>query len=213
MSKRTNRIGVFLFALGLVGTWLLASGCQWKSVATPLAPELAGNDPDVQMEFWHSLVDRKVTSNDEAFHGLLLYLDQEDPAPNYDARVSLLKERKMLPARFDEPADVAIRRGTLAVALAQTLEIKGGLTMRVVGPTPRYATRELQYVAVYPPGSPNQTFSGSEFLGIMGRVEDYERKFAIKAPAADLPEEEPTDEDEIAEQAKPEATTVEKDIP
>jgi hypothetical protein len=47
--------------------------------------------------------------------------------------------------------------------------------LSVLGPTPRYATRELQYIGVYPPSSPEQVFSGTELVGIMGRVEDYQR--------------------------------------
>lgn len=81
----------------------------------------------------------------------------------------------MLPADFAGAPEAALRRGTLAVALARALDIRGGLTMRLFGTSPRYATRELQYAGVYPPSSPQQTFSGAEFLGIIGRAEDYQR--------------------------------------
>ena len=43
------------------------------------------------------------------------------------------------------------------------LKIKGGLTMMLIGPTQRYATRELQYIGIYPTSDPHQTFSGQEF--------------------------------------------------
>ena len=39
----------------------------------------------------------------------------------------------------------------------------------------RYATRELVYLELYPPSTPNQTFSGAEYVGIIGRIEDYQR--------------------------------------
>jgi hypothetical protein len=163
-------------------------------VAQPLTEKLAGNDADSQLEFWHELAGRPVASNDEAFHGLLLYTDREDPADSYEARVNLLKQRKMLPKNFNRPANESLSRGDLAVALVRALEIKGGLTMRALGwtgaaPSPRYATRELMYLNLYPPSSPNQTFSGSEFLGIIGRAEDYQRVNPAKAPAALLPAE------------------------
>jgi hypothetical protein len=59
--------------------------------------------------------------------------------------------------------------------------------MRLFGPHDRYAVRELQYAGVYPPSSPQQTFSGQEFLGIIGRAEDYQRareegETAVEAP-------------------------------
>jgi len=55
--------------------------------------------------------------------------------------------------------------------------------------SPRYATRELQFAGIYPPSSPQQTFSGAEFLGIMGRVEDWQRGNPADKPAEYLPGE------------------------
>lgn len=155
---------------------VLLAGCQSARVAEPLASKLGGNDPDAQMEFWHQLAERPVTSNDDAFHGLLLYLDGADPAADYAGRVRALKARGLLPAGFAQPANQAIDRGTLAVAISKALHIKGGWAMRAFGATPRYATRELVYLDLYPPSSPNQTFSGTEFLGIMGKFEDWQRQ-------------------------------------
>jgi hypothetical protein len=147
---------------------------------------LSGNDPDSQLEFWHTLATRPVTSNDEAFHGLLLYADGQDPANDYPSRVKTLKTRKMLPVHFDRPADEAVQRGPLAVAICRALEIKGGVMMRLTG-AERYAVRELQFLDLYPASGPNQTYSGSEFLGIIGRMEDFQRGNPAEAPASVMP--------------------------
>jgi hypothetical protein len=169
--------------VGVLLTALLA-GCQTARVDQPLAATLGASDADTQLEFWHQLADRPVTSNDDAFHGLLLYLDGEDPAADYAGRVQALKERGLLAKNFDQPANQAVERGTLAVAITKALDIKGGWAMRLFGPTPRYATRELQYLDLYPPSSPNQTFSGTEFLGIMGKFEDWQREGTAAANIA-----------------------------
>jgi hypothetical protein len=174
-----SRLSITLFIL------LGGAGCQSPKLAQPLAPELAGNDPEAQLEFWHMLPQRKAVSNDEAFHALLLFVDGQDAATDYDSRVQLLTQRKMLPSGFNESAGQTLRRGTLAVALTQALSIQGGLTMRVFGASPRYAVRELQYRGVYPPSSPQQTFSGAEFLGIIGRAEDLQRTQTDDAFAPD----------------------------
>jgi hypothetical protein len=88
----------------------------------------------------------------------------------------------MLAGNFNRPADEAVSRGTLAMALVRSLKIEGGITMSLLGPSGRYATRELQFLSVYPPGSPDQTFSGEELVGIIGRVEDYQRGALVDAP-------------------------------
>lgn len=156
-------------------TLQLVVGCQTARVERPLALDHGGNDDFEQLEFWHGLASRPVTSNDDAFHGFLLFLDGSDPASDYAGRVATLRSRRMLPARFDQPAGQAVERGTLAVAIVRALEVEGGLLLRLLGPTPRYAVRELQFMGLYPPSSPNQTFSGTEFLGIIGKLEDYRR--------------------------------------
>ena len=161
-------------------------GCHTAKVAQPLTGKLAGNDPDSQLEFWHTLATRPVTSNDEAFHGLLLYANGEDPARDYPGRVAALKQRKMLPKNFDRPADEAVQRGPLAVAICKALDIKGGVLLRLTG-AQRYAVRELQFLDLYPPSGPNQTYSGSEFLGIIGRMEDYQRGNPADVPATVMP--------------------------
>ena len=155
---------------------LAITGCQTVTVRQPVAQSLgAGDEFDAQMEFWHRLGEQPVTCNDDAFHGLLLYLDGEDASADYAARVNSLRSRHLLPANFDRPANEAVTRGTLAVAIVRALKIKGGVLLALTNAHERYAVRELMYDNVYPPSTPNQTFSGAEFLGIMGRVEDYQR--------------------------------------
>jgi hypothetical protein len=183
---------------GGCATWLIALtlvlatiGCRPLHNAQALKPELAKNDEDTQMEFWHSLTDAPVTSNDQAFHGLLLYLHEKDDAADYPGRVQLLKNEKLLSGGFDEPADAPASRGTIAVALVRAMHIKGGLNLHLLPMSERYATRELQFLNIYPPSTSNQTFSGNEFVGIIGRVEDYQRgdptDVTVTAPTGEMP--------------------------
>lgn len=160
----------------LLGAALLTgAGCQSAHVRKPLPAAVYGSDADAQMEFWHSLADQKVTTNNAAFHGVLLFLDNADPSADYNARVAALKARHLLPAGFDRAADEAVLRGTLAVTLVQSLHIKGGLMLTAFGPTTRYCLRELEYQGLYPVSSENQTFSGAEFLGVIGKMDDYQK--------------------------------------
>jgi hypothetical protein len=183
--------GFMRFRSGLgptvLGAILVLAGCQGKMVQQTVVAQHGGDSPDEQLEFWHSLNDAPVASNDDAFHALLLYVDGSDPNADYAARVGALKGRGMLPADFNEPANRSITRGTLAVAIVKALQIRGGLMMHLLGPIPRYAVRELYSEGLYPLSSPHQTFSGAEVVGIMGRVEDYQRGNPNTRPAAQLP--------------------------
>src|SRR3954470_14774170 len=98
-----------LFALACLG------GCHSTTPAQALAPQLAGNEPTAQLQFWHALPERSVVSNDEAFHALLLFVDGQDNAGSYEQRVNLLQEKRMLEHGFGGGAAEPVRRGTLAV--------------------------------------------------------------------------------------------------
>jgi hypothetical protein len=150
-------------------------------VATPVVSELKQNADD--LDFWHTLSNRAIATNDDAFHGLLLYLDGTDPSTSYEQRVNTLKGRGMLPKDFNSRADESIERGTLAVAVVKILGLKGGLTMQLFGASPRYALRELEYRGIYPDSSEHQIFSGAEFVGIIGRVEDFKEGDPANVPA------------------------------
>jgi hypothetical protein len=154
---------------------LLAVGCAAPRMGKPVAKEFAGSDPGAQISFWHALTDEHVASNDQAFHALLLYTDGKDDSASYADRVAALKAHKMLPGNFNESAELGVKRGTLAVAIMRLLRDPGGVTTRVFGPSRRYATRELMFLNVLPPSTPNQVTSGNELVGIIGRVEDFQR--------------------------------------
>jgi len=175
------------FAIVLVAAFL--AGCQSIHNGKPVPKDLAGSDPNAQVNFWHQLTDEPIASNDDAFHALLLYADNKDDSADYASRVAALKKRGMLPEKFDEPAEAPVTRGTLAVALMRLLHEKGGVTTRILGPSPRYAVRELMFLDVYPPSTPNQGLSGNELVGIIGKVEDYQRGNPAEYPAAVLPSE------------------------
>lgn len=161
---------VAMYALAATG-----GGCQTAHIRNPVLAKYSGNDADSQLNFWHELANRRLTSNDDAFHAVLLWADGRDDANSYAQRVTILKSRGLLYPQFSHTADDAIRRGDLAVIIVKLLNIKGGWMMHVFGPVPRYAVRELIYLDVYPPSSPQQTFSGTEFVGVMGKLDDYQQ--------------------------------------
>ena len=95
----------------------------------------------------------------------------------------------MLPSGFDRPAAEAINRGTLAVALAKAIDLKGGLTMRLLGASPRLALKELEFGIIMPSSSENQALTGGEFFGIIGKVHDYRTGNPADYPPQTLPGE------------------------
>ena len=163
-------------------------GCQTPRTE-PAPSQLFEPGPAAQMDFWHALPDRPLTTHDEAFHGLLLLFTDTSPA-TYDERVARMKELKLLDQGFHAPPEQAVDRGTVAVAICRGLKIRGGLVMSLTGATPRYAVRELRVLGLLPAiSSPNQTLSGAEFVSVVGAVQDYQTGDPSRVPASVMPSE------------------------
>src|SRR4051794_32058631 len=156
---------------------LCVAGCATPRAGTPLTQGVAGNDMRSRLNYQRQITDRRICSNDDAFHLLIQFANDGnvDPCADYTQRLQWLNDRRMLPASFDRPADEAITRGTLAVAIARMLNIRGGILMHALPQSERYATRELVYRGIYPPdSSPNQIYSGIEVVGILAKMEDFQ---------------------------------------
>ena len=166
-----------------------ACSTQVVRIEQSLTATLAGNEAETQMDFWHDLYERKLTSNDDAFHGTLLFLDGEDKAENYLARVKLLKSKGLLPDDFIQPSNQAVQRGTTAIIIYHALNIKGGTIATLFPYSPRYTLRELQYLRIYPQSSERQTLTGGEFVSLLGRVDDYRNGQPVEQRAANPPKE------------------------
>lgn len=144
------------------------------TVSDPLTEKYGA--PESEIEFWHELSDRAVTSYDEALHGMILFVDPSAEVVDYESRVQWLKGRGLLPAGWDRPGDQAVDRGTVALMITRQLGIKGGIMLSLFPDWDRYAVREMIFHGLYPPASsPNQTFTGAEYLGIIGKMEDFFR--------------------------------------
>src|SRR3954466_4071797 len=121
--------------------FVLIPGCTPPRAGAPVVAKVHGDDVRSRIQFQRQITDRRICTNDDAFHLVIAYGNQNDPCENYDQRVAWLRERKMLPAGFNRPADEAVTRGALAVAITRMLHIKGGVLLHALPQSERYATR------------------------------------------------------------------------
>ncbi len=171
MSRSVQRITrASLVALAAV----LATGCARTTVESAAATDYDRADIVQSVEFWHTLPSRSAVTNDEGFHGLILFADENDPNDTYEQRVDYFKALGWLDESFDEPANLAMQRGTLAKLLSHAMKIDGGVMMRLSGKSPRYATRELVHLGIMPQGTDQMVLSGYQYIGVISKAQDYE---------------------------------------
>ncbi len=163
-------------ALAIGCTALALAGCNADRT---VAEASLVDDPAMlqdETEFLDGLSTQYTVTNHDALHALILLADQEDPFETYEDRVATAKDRGWLNAKWDQPANQSAQIGDIAQAVCVITGIEGGVTMRLFGPSPRYATRELIYLEVIPDRSERQSVRGLEFLELMLLAGDYLRK-------------------------------------
>lgn len=160
-----------LAALSLVGAIALGTiaGCARTSVDSSLVArdELRADE----LEFFAQLDTQPIVTNDDALHALFLFATGEDPHETYEQRVDAARLKGWIPLHDTPPATESVSVGTVAVALTRITGVRGGVTMRLLGPTPRAATRELIFLDVLPDRTEWQALSGAEFVEVLGRAE------------------------------------------
>jgi len=173
MSRMLLERSNALLTLALATMLVALAGCETTRRASPLVTDYDQQNAEAELDFWHGLADQPVTTNNDAFHGLIEFHEGVDPHRTYEDRVAWLTDQGFLDAGYQGQADQAINRGTVAQILARMLEIEGGVTMRLIGAHPRYATRELIYLEIMRRGTAQQGLSGIQFVGLVGRAHDY----------------------------------------
>lgn len=137
--------------------------------------QFPGNDQD--FDFWDSLAKQSVVTNNDALHGLLLLADGKDDCETYECRYQAGMAMGWLDGSWGDmpPANQSAKVGWVAVAACQILKIKGGLTMRLFGDSPRYCSRELTFMGLLPALSENEALTGLEFTALVDNIEDRQR--------------------------------------
>jgi hypothetical protein len=166
-----NQLGKWL-GMGLMAAAMI--GCAQTRLQNSVNTEYDPADTTASLNFWHELALREAVSNNEAMHALVRLAGGDDPADSYLQRRQWLIDQGLLADDFNEPADAPATRGMVAQVLCNILDIDGGLTMRLIGPHPRYATRELVFLDIYEPSSPQQGFSGIQFVEVINEAEDFQ---------------------------------------
>ncbi|MHC4101686.1 MAG: hypothetical protein ACYS15_12200 [Planctomycetota bacterium] len=154
----------------LLSVLVVLGGCA-RTVLESSVVDVAAAD-EAELDFWEGVEGQRIVTVNDALHALLLLADGSDPFATYDERLAEAKRRKWLPAEADPAANESATVGQVAMAACQILDVKGGLTMRVLGPSPRYCTRELVFLGILPPRTEHQSLSGLELMDVVGRVED-----------------------------------------
>jgi hypothetical protein len=124
-------------------------------------------------------------TNDDALHALFLLERGEDPYETYEERYEEARRLGWVPLKGEPPPALqSAPVGMVSVAVVRIAGIKGGLTMRLIGPTQRASTRELVYLNVIPDRTAWQALTGPELIEMLGRAD----RLLLGEPLAEIDE-------------------------
>ena len=124
-------------------------------------------------EFLYELSDKKYCTTDDAYRGMLQFVDGQDTSSTFQERTARVQMHGLVKKGWKHVAEEPITKGKLAYMFARALELPGGVMYNVTDANCRYALRELIYKDVIRIGSEGEKVSGAEFVGILGRADDY----------------------------------------
>lgn len=167
-----NRLRSFPAVVAMATALLLplAGGCQ----SPPMQAEMpATNDAD----FFMNLAYKDVATLADAYRAVaMLHAGDEDGLMAPGEARDYLVERGVVPASWSPTGGAALTKGELAYMICQALGIKGGVTMRIFGPSKRYCLYEASYQQLMAGGSDYQYVTGGELVSTIDRADRYSRR-------------------------------------
>lgn len=137
-----------------------------------------GNPKEKELEFLRRLSDlgdRPVTFADGCKAIYLLKTDAFPIMSHEEVRNALIRD-KIIPETWKYPEDKILLKGEYAYMLCQVLELEGGLSMHIFGPTERYCLNECIYRGLLLRGRTYDAVTGKEIIGSIQRAVDYKEK-------------------------------------
>ena len=135
-------------------------------------------------KFFYELTNKQYCTTDEASRGVLYFVDGTDTSANFQERAARVQMHGLVKKNWENNPQAPITKGKTAYMFARALELTGGVMYNVTNASVRYALRELIYKDIIKGGSEGDTVSGAEYVGILGRADDYRQSHGQKGGGA-----------------------------
>lgn len=152
------------------------AGCAPSGIKPAMAfADLPPAEEEVTSDagFLYELSEKKHCTLDDAYRGMLYFIDGTDTADDFEQRAARLAMHEVIDKRWTHNPNSPATKGRIGYMLARAIGIKGGVMYNITGASPRYALRELAYRGIIVGTSENAHISGAEYVGILGRADDY----------------------------------------
>lgn len=182
---------------------LAVAGCRPYVMSNSAVDQYPSADQEI--EFLGAVERMPAVTNNDALHGFILLQDGSDPCTSFEARVQEGQKRGWFRGGSPQKPNEAAKVGWMATAGCVVMGVEGGVSMRLFGPLPRYATRELVYMEILPLRTENQILTGAEFVDFINRLDRIagrNRRERLPSPLG-TPAGHPADEKDVSPPRRP----------
>ena len=164
--------------------WLLCAlflpGCARTTLQASVADQFGGTKATEEMDFWDGVAVTRAVSNRDAINALVLSFGRlpQGSATDWTTELKAAQQRDWVDVDLS-PNETA-RVGMVARVVCIEAKIKGGATMRMFGPSERYAVKELNFMGWLNDMTTGQAMSGGQLIAVLSRAEEH---IAAKADA------------------------------
>ncbi|MBN2581842.1 MAG: hypothetical protein JXL80_02160 [Planctomycetes bacterium] len=143
---------------------------------------------ETDAEFFMTLSYKQVAMMDDACKAVALLVRGQFDMKDAAACRDFLVERKIARSSWPTAADAPLTKGRLAYMVCQALGIKGGVTMRLFGPSQRYCLAECEYLELITGGADYEHVTGGELVSVIDRADQYRQAKGQAAEPQAAPE-------------------------
>jgi hypothetical protein len=137
-----------------------------------------------QLLFLNDLYSKKAAKFSDALKVATILLRMYDPERDFIFDLAAMRERGIISRSTSETAaaEALLDKGTAAYMFCQALGIKGGIWMRLFGPSPRYCLRELVFEGIMQASGIHELTSGAELVDMFTRAVNYLEQKRLRQP-------------------------------
>lgn len=174
----------------MIATYARLGAMSLLAVALLTSSAWADTPAKSDAQFFMLLGRKPVASLNDGYQAVAMLVRGDGELLSPEACRALLVGRKVARASWGSDPKAALTKGKLAYMVCQALGIKGGLTMRLFGPSERYALFECLHLDLMVGGATYQNCTGGELVGVIDRADRYQREH--KTPPPVTPSETPS---------------------
>lgn len=151
----------------------------------------AGTYLEASPDFLREVIDREYAHFEDGLKAVDLLRDGELAEDlSFEDRINQLKEDGIVPSSWERESEDPLTRGELAYMFYRSMDLEGGVVIRIFGVSRRYAYKELHFRRIMTEGMQSRRIDGEELISVLRAASEYQDMHGNQAAETEEEEDE-----------------------